>query len=257
MNCQNTRAAIEIGHKDAYALRHLSGCAACRSYEGELNALSSLLKAQPRVQTPASFEARLQARLTQARADGSVKLSYLLQSAPRVEAPADFDFRLRARLARAQAEPHGLWARLAGFWQQSFSLGQAAAAMTVLAVAVTFTTSQLLDNRQTASGGDNLAVSSVPVNGTFPGQFSTERETVPVNAPRIAKVAARAGYRITKPVLTPALAPAAAAESSKLPPVKNEAALINLPSDGQAQYGYGQQIARLVAAKAETATPTF
>jgi hypothetical protein len=245
------RTAVDDGSKDSLVLRHLSGCAECRTYDAESAALLALLQAPPRVQAPDDFTARLQARMAQVRADESVKLSYLLQTLPSLPAPADFDFRLRARLARAQSEPRGLRAALpawlAGFWQQSFSLGRAATVMAAIALVAVFTTFQLTQTREPAGGTGDLALNSA------------NRQTAPASANSAApakaeavrfKAAARHNYRALN------LA-AVAREAVRAQPVSTSMALIDLPNDGQAQYGYGQQIARFVAVKAETTAPTF
>src|SRR5262245_31515309 len=118
MTCEQIREAMDTGIQQDTVQRHLAGCSDC----AEWSALLNLLGAQPRVQAPADFDMRLQARL----ASEEVKLLALVNSLPPVNAPADFDFRLRGRLAQARAEKavRRPLAWLADFWANSFSLGQ-------------------------------------------------------------------------------------------------------------------------------------
>jgi hypothetical protein len=103
MNCQTLRAAIDTASRQEpigeNAQRHLTSCAACRDYAGEMSALFALL-----------------------------------QTAPRVAAPADFDFRLRARIAAAQAQRRRPFAFLENLWSLSFSWGQTATALAAVAM---------------------------------------------------------------------------------------------------------------------------
>jgi len=134
---------------------HLAGCPDCT----EWSSLLKLLGAQPRVQAPADFDARLQARL----ASEEVKLLALVNSLPPVNAPADFNFRLRARLAQAKAEK-AAWsplAWLAEFWANSFSLGQAATAMAAVALIVAFSAVQLTRHNNQPVTSDNMAMAKV------------------------------------------------------------------------------------------------
>src|SRR5262249_51698759 len=116
MNCKQTKEVIDSSSRRAaygdVASAHLSGCPDCRHHADETDSLLALLKAQPRV-----------------------------------EAPADFDFRLRARIARAEAEQvssagvlETIWER---FFAQTFSWGQAAAAMVAVAMVVTVSISYI------------------------------------------------------------------------------------------------------------------
>ncbi|MGE0128607.1 MAG: anti-sigma factor [Blastocatellales bacterium] len=136
MNCKQTREAIDTTLRrasyDAPVTSHLSDCPDCRRHADETSSLLTLLSAQPRVQ-----------------------------------APADFDFRLRARIARAQAEQvstagtAGMLGRLwENFLAQTFSWGQAAAAMAAVAMVITISTLYINhDNGAPVTSGD-VAVAS-------------------------------------------------------------------------------------------------
>jgi hypothetical protein len=140
MICEQIRESIDRDGKSDVVSMHVSACAACRQYEAEMSSLLSLLGAQPRVQAPADFETRLQARL----ASKEIKVLALVNSLPAVEAPANFDFQLRGRLAQTKASKtsRGVLAWVEQVFAHSFSLGQAASAMAAVALVVAFSVVQ-------------------------------------------------------------------------------------------------------------------
>jgi len=135
MKCQNVRSVIDVSSRrepfDGIVRTHLQGCSDCRRY-----------------------------------ADQTEQLITLLRSQPRVETPTDFDFKLRARIARAAVEPGSSVSLPAIFsWDK---WGRTAAVATALALAATFSTIHLtrsIENRKEAvlrtekMPGDTAAIS--------------------------------------------------------------------------------------------------
>src|SRR5262245_15648141 len=104
MKCQNVRSVIDVSSRrepfDGIGRPRLQGCSDCLRF-----------------------------------ADQTEQLITLLRSQPRVETPTDFDFKLRARIARAAVEPGSSVSLPAIFsWDK---WGRTAAVATALALAAT------------------------------------------------------------------------------------------------------------------------
>jgi len=245
MTCEQMREAMDTGIPKDTLQSHLAGCPDCTEWSSLLN----LLGAQPRVQAPADFNLRLQARL----ASEDVKLLALVNSLSPVNAPADFNFRLSGRLAQAKAEK-AAWSPLAWlseFWTNSFSFGQAATAMTAVALIVAFSAVQLTrNNNQPVVSGD-IAMNSKPISVTPPTQ---QVDLTPVVPNQVVKASARAPRQAIAKSF--AVAPAAdklvasnAAEQAVFDSAKRQETKI--PNIGVA---YGQQLVKYMPApKAEVA----
>lgn len=168
MNCQIIRESIDTALRRAgyseSVHAHLGGCPDCRRHADETSSLLALLNATPRV-----------------------------------EAPADFDFRLRARIARTQSEPQVAAGLLANFWSKSFSLGQAAAAMAAITVALTASTFYFTNPNEVATpSGDAIAINTAPVpSAVETGVASVNKPAQPVRASKAATV--RAPARSARP----------------------------------------------------------
>jgi hypothetical protein len=183
MNCDQMREAMDTGIPQDIVQSHLSGCSDCT----EWSSLLKLLGTQPRVQAPANFDARLQARL----ASEEVKLLALVNSLLPVNAPADFDFRLRGRLAQAKAEKaaRSPLVGLAELWASSFSLGRATTALAAVALIVAFSALQLTrNNNQSVTTTTDIA----RVQANQPGVVTPSTQPMlPVAHEQIAKATAR------------------------------------------------------------------
>jgi hypothetical protein len=151
MKCKQTREVIDTASRHTLysdsVTTHLSGCLDCRRHADGTASLLKLLNAQPRVEAPADFDARLSMGIARAQAeslsDQTAALLTLLKAQPRVEAPADFDFRLSAGIARAQTErlnPTGVIERAWEKLLRTVSFGQATAMAAAALVVVTVST---------------------------------------------------------------------------------------------------------------------
>jgi len=151
MKCKQTREVIDTASRHTLyndsVKSHLSGCHDCRRHADGTASLLTLLGAQPRVEAPADFDAKVSLGIARAQADllsdKTTSLLTLLKSQPRVEAPADFDFRLSAGIARAQAEqlrPTSVFERTWEKIARTISFGQATAVAAAALVVVTAST---------------------------------------------------------------------------------------------------------------------
>lgn len=252
MTCEQIREAMDTGIRQNAVQGHLGGCADC----AEWSSLLQLLGTQPRVKTPADFDARLQARL----ASEEVKLLALVNSLPPVTAPADFDFRLRARLAQAKTEK-ATWkplAWLAEFWANSFSFGQVATAMAAVALIVAVSTMQF-----TRNGNQPLATEAevAKVQTAEPRAVAPHTQAAaPMMRDQIVKAVNRAPRQAAltpvkysaAPTAERMIASTAAVERSVYDAAKGRE--IKMSSGGVA---YGQQLRPVLAPKTETVAVAF
>jgi hypothetical protein len=66
MNCQAVKSAIDAQPNAVGSMAHLDHCMECRSYATEMTSLLQLLRQQPRIEVPATYDFRLRARIAQA-----------------------------------------------------------------------------------------------------------------------------------------------------------------------------------------------
>jgi hypothetical protein len=188
MNCQTIRASIDTatrrtGYSESVHV-HLRGCDDCRRHADEMSSLLALIGA-----------------------------------APRVEAPADFNFRVRAGIARAKSEPQveaGLITTLGKFWSQSFSLGQAAAAMAAVAVAVTASSFYFTNPNQMATPTvPSIAAAPPVVQPRELAMSAAPRSSQPLRVAKSAPVRTIARAAKPQPVQPAGLTTAATVEVAK------------------------------------------
>ncbi len=238
MTCEQMREAMDTGIPQNTLQSHLAGCPDCT----EWSSLLKLLGAQPRVQAPADFNTRLQARL----ASEEVKLLALVNSLPPVNAPADFNFRLSGRLAQAKAEKaaRSPLAWLAEFLVNSFSLGQAATAMAAVVLFVAFSAVQL-----TRNGGQSQATSTNIATKAETGEtLRVAQPTQPNTMPTVRDQVAKAIARVPRQAMNKGFVATPAADRLVASSVTEQAVFdsakrleTKLPNSGVA---YGQQLVK-------------
>src|SRR5262245_41496336 len=169
MKCKHIREEIDTASRHTLysnsVTTHLSGCPDCGRHADGTASLLNLLSAQPRVEAPADFDAKLSMGIARAQAEGlndkTASLLSLLKAQPRVEAPADFDFRLSAGIARAQAEglnQSGLFERAWEKLARSLTFGQATAMAAAALVVVTVSTFYINQDKGAPAAPRNVAM---------------------------------------------------------------------------------------------------
>lgn len=210
-----------------------SGGQTPEALDGDVARIVALMNSMPRVAAPKDFDARLMARIAEAKAEerefGGLK--NLLADLPVAAAPADFDFKLRARLAQARSEEQlGFWSRISASLSESFgglrfSMVQASAALLLVGAIVSGVTYKYLatpgasrsENYQIAKVSTPAEVGAISNNNNNVSPGNAEVVDVPgrqvphSRTPMAMSVSTRAARPVAvtpREVVTPAVEPA-------------------------------------------------